>query len=47
MEEIKDRPPCSKVNIYYGIIFPSLNQANIFDSIPDEHSQQVVRQLDK
>ena len=34
-------------NIYIGIIFPSLNRAKIFDSIPDEHSHKVVHQLTK
>ena len=34
-------------NIYNGIIFPSLNHAKIFDSIPDEHSHKVVSQLAK
>ena len=29
------------------IIFPSLKKANIFDSIPNEQSQQIVRQLGK
>ena len=33
--------------IYNGIIFPSLNHAKSFDSIPDEHSHKVVRQLAK
>ena len=32
---------------YSGIIFPSLYHANIFFSIPDEHSHKVVRQLAK
>ena len=35
------------VYIYTGIIFPSLNLANIFYSIPDKHCQQVVRQVGK
>ena len=34
-------------NIYNGILFPSLNHAKIFDSIPNEHSHKVVRQLAK
>ena len=31
-------------NIYNGIIFPSLNLLKYFSSIPDEQSQQIVRQ---
>ena len=31
------------LNIYNGIISPSLNHAKNFDSIPDEQSQKVVR----
>ena len=34
-------------DIYNCIIFPSLNHANIFDSIPDKHSHKVVRKLPK
>ena len=33
--------------IYNGIIFPSLNHAKLFDSISDEHNEQVVIQLGK
>ena len=29
--------------IYNGIIFPSLNHAKIFDSIPDENSRQLAK----
>ena len=38
---------CPTSYIYNGIIFTSLNYAKIFKSIPDEHSQQEVRELDK
>ena len=34
-------------NMYNGIIFPSLNHAKVFASIPDEHSHKVIRQLAK
>ena len=33
--------------IYNGIKFPSLNHANIFNLIPEEHVHKVVRQLAK
>ena len=35
-------------NIYNGVIFPSFNPAIFFfNSIPDNHCQQVARQLGK
>ena len=33
--------------MYAGIIFPLLNHAKIFDSIPDEQSHKEIHQLAK
>ena len=34
----------ASLNINNGIIFPSLNLAKIFDSIPNKHSHKEVHQ---